>query len=670
MRLRILLSVTVFVVLAFGPLLGLALHVAEPTLARGADLERSERFSPSGLSTSSSLPVLKGSNVDVVTAPNDRQQVEPTVAVNPRNSSIVVAGAQDYRLRTTGGHRWHGYYRSLDGGKTWTNMLLPGFPGDTSQQGLSSPLRRFNTTSDPVMAWDRAGNLYYTGIAFNVTASGICCLTAFVAKYINDGANYFGATLIAGVTSADKPWIAVDATGGPFDGNVYLIFDAVLGGLFTSVFTRSTDGGNTFSTPIRVPAGTGGIYGTLPGITVDPSGTVYVSTLPYDPIRDIVFNYIQVSKLTNGGGTLAGTFTAANPVNLLPNNLPGGSFRTFTIPQMAADSNGIYLVWDDFTGGNSNVRFTRSVNAGLNWSPPITVNDVTLREQFFPTITTTAGIVGVAWYDSRFSSTGLLDKLDVYYAQLALGGSSFSPSLRLTSQSFDPNIVKRTDAPNYNEPFMGDYIHISPGPATVQVIWADNRNACNTVDPVYGCIDQDVFVQEVAVAVRDVAILNMAPSRLFAYSGVMALPVQVNVTIHNLGTVAEAFTVKAVANTTVIGAKSITLAPTSSTNATFSWDTQALALGSYELSAQISPVPGETSLSDNSFNDGTFTVRFNGDLNGDCKVDIVDIASVALAFDSTPNSSRWNSNADIDNDGVVTIIDVATAALNFDTTCP
>jgi len=75
-----------------------------------------------------------GKNVDI-TANSDsaeRQQVEPTIAVDPRNPDIVVAGAQDYRLLAVGEHRWLGYYRSTDGGKSWSVSLVPGFPGDNS----------------------------------------------------------------------------------------------------------------------------------------------------------------------------------------------------------------------------------------------------------------------------------------------------------------------------------------------------------------------------------------------------------------------------------------------------------------------------------------------------------------------------------------------------------
>ncbi len=56
--------------------------------------------------------------------------------------------------------------------------------------------------------------------------------------------------------SADKEWIAVDTTGGPNDGNVYLAYDAspMPTSNFATLFTRSTDGGKTFSTPFYAPA--------------------------------------------------------------------------------------------------------------------------------------------------------------------------------------------------------------------------------------------------------------------------------------------------------------------------------------------------------------------------------------------------------------------------------
>lgn len=54
-----------------------------------------------------------------------------------------------------------------------------------------------------------------------------------------------------------------------------------------------------------------------------------------------------------------------------------------------------------------------------------------------------------------------------------------------------------------------------------------------------------------------------------------------------------------------------------------------------------------------------------GDLNGDGKVDIRDIALVARAFGSYPGHPRWNSVADINKDNMVNILDIALFAQTF-----
>src|SRR5919199_520768 len=69
-----------------------------------------------------------------------RSQNEPTVAVNPHDTSVVVAGANDYCAAIVNGDVWAGYYRSTDGGSSWQDSLVPGYPADTSSAGLASPV--------------------------------------------------------------------------------------------------------------------------------------------------------------------------------------------------------------------------------------------------------------------------------------------------------------------------------------------------------------------------------------------------------------------------------------------------------------------------------------------------------------------------------------------------
>ena len=63
---------------------------------------------------------------------------------------------------------------------------------------------------------------------------------------------------------------------------------------------------------------------------------------------------------------------------------------------------------------------------------------------------------------------------------------------------------------------------------------------------------------------------------------------------------------------------------------------------------------------------GKIIVSKSPDVDGDGTVTIVDIATMASAFGSTPEQpAKWNIAADIDNDRDVDIVDIAMAASVF-----
>jgi hypothetical protein len=55
-----------------------------------------------------------------------------------------------------------------------------------------------------------------------------------------------------------------------------------------------------------------------------------------------------------------------------------------------------------------------------------------------------------------------------------------------------------------------------------------------------------------------------------------------------------------------------------------------------------------------------------GDVNGDGKVDIFDLAAVGLSYGSKPGDSNWNPNADVHKDDKIDIFDLATVGVNFE----
>jgi hypothetical protein len=233
-------------------------------------------------------------NSDAPANPNagERQQNEPTAAVNPLNVMKMTAGANDYCPVPTGGDAWAGFYYSSDGGTSWVNSLLPGYPTDTSAEGQASPLFQFTLSSgDPVQDWDRTNHLYYGGIAFNRAkpANG----SIWVARYnwnppfaVPD--HEFTTIVSRGTPSPiflghfeDKVELeADDGLNSPHAGNVYVCwarFTASGANNFIE-FARSTDGGRTWSTQ-KISDGTHGNQEC--DIAVTRTGKVFVTWRQY-----------------------------------------------------------------------------------------------------------------------------------------------------------------------------------------------------------------------------------------------------------------------------------------------------------------------------------------------------------------------------------------------------
>jgi uncharacterized protein (DUF2141 family) len=133
----------------------------------------------------------------------------------------------------------------------------------------------------------------------------------------------------------------------------------------------------------------------------------------------------------------------------------------------------------------------------------------------------------------------------------------------------------------------------------------------------------------------------------------------------DLGDNPGTFNVTVYANTTYVASEDIALTSGNSTTMTFTWNTNGFACGHYIISAYAVPVTNGTNTADFKYMDGSVTVTIPGDVNGDFKVDMTDVALVARAFGSTPASSNWNPNADINGDGVVNMKDIALVARHF-----
>lgn len=142
--------------------------------------------------------------------------------------------------------------------------------------------------------------------------------------------------------------------------------------------------------------------------------------------------------------------------------------------------------------------------------------------------------------------------------------------------------------------------------------------------------------------------------------------VQINVTVLNNGNYTATFDVILYYDENEIETQTVTdLTPESSLNLTFTWDTTSVSKGNYTIKAYAHPIVGEVLVENNLLIDGWIKETILGDVNGDGKVNILDISLVAVSFRAEPGDPKWNPNADINNDNIVNILDISNVAKEF-----
>lgn len=338
-------------------------------------------------------------NQDTAGAP----QNETAIAVDPSNSSRVVAAANDYVARTwtcdvSGtpcsqlGDAYSGTYYSNDGGATWCctssdpSHLGTLIPGVTRLAGGI-----YDAGGDPALAFDSRGNIYYAGLGFD-RAAPPNAVAVNRGTFDASGALTWGPPTFINQTTApaifnDKEWIAADShVSSPFRDRVYVtwtrfIFNPITGRYVQSpiFFAYSTDGGGTFSDPVSIVRNVLYDQGSHP--VVGPDGTVYVFW--EGSTRLATLNSIWVVKSVDGGVSWSRPVAVSRVMDIIP---PANTvFRVNSFPAAAAAPNGdLYAVWaslvSDSTGGlcatftnagcHSAVFYSKSTNGGANWSPP------------------------------------------------------------------------------------------------------------------------------------------------------------------------------------------------------------------------------------------------------------------------------------------------------------
>jgi hypothetical protein len=354
--------------------------------------------------------------------------LETFLVVDPTNPDHL-AGIWQQDRWSNGGARGLVVGVSFDGGQSWQDAPIPGLTLVSGGTALRA--------SDPWLAFASNGDLFAAALELPTLST----MQATVSKSTDGGLTWQAPVVIPGSSGADKESIMTDPSD-PLTAYV----------VWTGAFSRTTDGGQTFTPARGLPTGSGSQIVVLPdGTLVDSDGC-------------------EVFRSTDRGQTWGPRILVGNcdPRQVIDPNTHQPLRAGLGLGDIAVDpsSGALYVVIEDasFSGGRyDSIAFTQSLDGGLTWSTPVAVNQTPPnvpppdQQAFIPTVQVAAdGTVGVAYYDFRYNQQGPDLPTDFWFVPGTpdgSGGIAWGNELRLTDGSFNFE-----DAPfSVYGKFVGDY---------------------------------------------------------------------------------------------------------------------------------------------------------------------------------------------------------------------
>jgi hypothetical protein len=366
-------------------------------------------------------------------------ELETAITVNranPRN--IIATWKQDVGAQTT---RSDLVASSLDSGKTWARSTIPGLTvctGGTADAG-----------SDPWVSTDRGGTVYFAGLSAVLSADDPP--RAIVASRSADGGRTWPAP-VALVPPGLNEQPAI--TGSPTRrGRAYAVWADF--GRSDLRFSRTTDGGATWSPPVVIHRAGPAARDQTPRLLILPNGTLLTVFARGDEQRGVGELYATRSRDDGRTWRPAVRFFSKRLQSFRDDK--GTELPIPQYPSAAVAPDGtVYVTVEAPTSARSGaIAMARSPDGGRTWKTG-TLPGVRAYA-FEPAIAVDSrGTVAVTWYDLRNDRRGDAPlTADVWFAHSDNRGASWQQR-----HVAGPTDLRTAPLPAHN--YVGEYQGLAP----------------------------------------------------------------------------------------------------------------------------------------------------------------------------------------------------------------
>ncbi len=390
---------------------------------------------------------------------------EPYLAVHPQNDAHLVVAW----MGVVPGSRVVIKTRvSLDGGQSWSPVAaLPHYVAGY-------------TSADPSLGFDNNGNLYAVYVDYSGFNTSPLKGAVVICRSTDGGFSWSAPQEVIdvdfdpGKRAIDRPWLAIDRSGGKYDGRIYISTMNAKGASapFHPYLSYSADSGASFAT--RYLDSSGWLAGILipqpmPTPAVAADGIFYAVYPSYVLSQSLLPQFILAAS--HDGGTSFEYRSVFRSATATGDSLAKTGYLLRCDPSDPAHLAFFFL---DRSEGDLDLYMSESFDRGQSWSNKIRINDDPrgngiMQDLLWAGFDAEGNLIA-AWRDRRNGSPGsYISDYEIWAAYRHRDSLLFSENFRLSDTLIPFHDILKGSG--------NDFMCIRLRSDTLHAVWGDTRSS-------------------------------------------------------------------------------------------------------------------------------------------------------------------------------------------------